>query len=245
MDYSVLQHMEAAQGAVELHQQMCEARDKEATVEETAGSMADVEDTMPPAKRRHGWDPDDGVGGTATPIVQVGDLGGLAEEDFPVLDGGLDAQTPTPTAGVIKSLKADTRQAIASSYKGKKGAKDKAKNKGGGKGKTFHVEQADELLEAPLTKQDPQGTPVAGAESGQLGFRQAGGSMSSGSMQPSATSSGEQPAAQGPGAESGDPKPTPSPIPLPSGAGEAGKEDAGAGPSSAAGQPSGQAPLNQ
>ncbi len=67
--------------------------------------MADVEDTLPPAKRRHGWDAE-GAGGTETPRIQVGDLGGLAETDFPVLDGELTAQKPTPTAGVITALKA-------------------------------------------------------------------------------------------------------------------------------------------
>ncbi len=214
----------------------------------------------PPAKRRHGWDAE-GAGGTDTPRIQVGDLGGLAETDFPVLDGELTAQKPTPTAGVIKALKADTRQAIASSCKGKKGAKGKSK---GGKGKTFHIEQADQMLEALLRQQDPRGTPASGAESGSLGVRESGESMPSGTTPHSASSSGEQEAASGsgqpsaspdveqqptptPASDAGElkPNPTPSPTPLSSGAEAVGGEAEGAGPLAAAGQPSPTAPLNQ
>ncbi len=147
---------------------------------------------QPPAKKRHGWEPEQTAveGGTATPLLPSSALGALAESDFPVLDGQLDLPIPTPTAGVIKSLKAGTRQAVLNMVKGKKGGKGKAKTKGG-KGKTFHIDQADELLDALLRRTDAMGTPAEGGETGHLGGGSADGSTTSGMQQPSDGSGGE------------------------------------------------------
>jgi hypothetical protein len=131
---------------------------------------------QPPAKRRHGWDPTPS-GGTDTPILPSGNRVTWSDEDFPVLDGEIDVKTPTPAAGVIKSLKADARKAQAAHGKGK----GKAKNKSGSKGKTVHIEQADELLDA-LVAQARQGTSSTGAESGSLGDLGASGSAIDGHL---------------------------------------------------------------
>ncbi len=166
MDYAAFQHMAAAQGAIELHVQQCEAREREdgtATGASAGNDMQDVEEEQPPAKRKHGWDPVP-PGGTDTPILQPGSRETWTEEDFPILDGEIDAKTLSPTAGVIKSLKAEAKKAQAANGKGK----GKAKNKSGIKGKKVHIDQADELLDA-LVAQARQGTPSTGAESGALG----------------------------------------------------------------------------
>ena len=171
MDYAAFQYMAAAQGAIELHVQQCEARDKEGDkhkADSADNTMQDVEEELPPAKRRHGWDPTPS-GGTDTPILPPGSRETWTEEDFPILDGEVDAKTPAPTSGVIKSLKSDTKKAMAASYKGK----GKAKTKSGAKGKPMHIAQADELLDA-LVGQARRGTPAAGAESGALGSLGAG-----------------------------------------------------------------------
>ena len=175
-DYPILQHLTALQGAIELHVQQCEARER-ADDADGAGDMADVEETQPPAKRRHGWDTA-ASGGTDTPIIQISDLSGISEEDFPVLDAQLPEGKPTPTAGVIKALKADTKQALAAVRKGPKGGKGKSKSKSG-KGQNFHTPQdAEQTLDA-LLQQARLGTPAAGAESGHLGSSASSGSTSS------------------------------------------------------------------
>jgi hypothetical protein len=166
MDYAAFQYMAAAQGAIELHVQQCEAREREDVTDTGASAgndMQDEEEVQPPAKRRHGWDPEPS-GGTDTPILQPGSRETWTEEDFPILDGEIDAKTLSPTAGVIKSLKAEARKAQVANGKGK----GKAKNKSGIKGKKVHVDQADEMLDA-LFAQARQGTPSTGAESGALG----------------------------------------------------------------------------
>ncbi len=185
MDYPILQHLTALQGAVELYVQQCEAREREAAAD-GAEDMADDEDVQPPAKRRQGWDVA-GSGGTDTPIIPLGDLSGVTEEDFSVLDAELPDRKPTPTAGVIKALKADTKQALAASCKGKTGAKGKSKDKNG-KGKTFHLPQeADQVLDALLKQQAQSGTPASGAESGSLGSSASSASVASVALQRSAT----------------------------------------------------------
>ncbi len=140
-------------------------------------------------------------------------------------------------------MKADTRQALATTVKGSKKGKGKQKGKGG-KGKTFHIEQADAMLEALLTpSRETAGTPAAGAESGHLGARQEGGSTPLGSSGPSATSSGAPQAAAVPAAApNADGSP---PTPQPSGAGAVRMEGGGTPPGAAAGQPAGQVLSNQ
>ena len=124
--------------------------DERKDTQETFGKPGKA-NTAPPAKRRHGWDPEPS-GGTDTPILQPGSRETWTEEDFPILDGEIDAKTLSPTAGVIKSLKAEAKKAQAANGKGK----GKAKNKSGVKGRTVHVDQADDLLDA-LVAQARQG----------------------------------------------------------------------------------------
>ena len=195
-DYPLSQHLQAAQGTLELYVTACKARDSheaqatDAASEEgqkgqgNSDAMADQDVTMPPSKRaarggwdrKHGWTdvqastipvPQDGDDGTATPKLLQPDHANK-DEDFPSLDeAAASSQGQIPTP-TARVLRGFT----ADTRRALAEARHAARNRLRGKQKAAQAEgtpsAAEEAMDELLREMKSTGTPAGGTESGTL-----------------------------------------------------------------------------